>query len=726
MKIPKSSIILIITLCVIRVKCEEKAEEEFSCGRFFYRTLHLDEENDILYVGGMDRLMRIDAKNVSNADCERDTMHLEANNVANCVSKGKSRDYDCRNHIRVIQPIGDGDRIYVCGTNGHSPKDQVIYSNLTKLARHEFYPGIGDGIAKCPFDPEDNSTAIWVETGNPGEHPAIYSGTNAEFTKADTVIFRGDIFDPETGRREYTFKRTLKYDSHMLDKPDFVGSYDVGEYVYFFFREMAVEYMNCGRNIYSRVARVCKRDTGGKNILNQNWATYLKARLNCSIPGEFPFFFDEIQDVYKADYDDSTFHAVFTTATSGVKGSAICSFRLEDLERTFDGKFKEQATSTSMWLPVPLASVPEPRPGTCVPDTRELPDTVLNFIRKHPLMDGNVPQDVNGPPPFYARDVTFTKITVDQIIATTSSRRYGGRTTQQFIIYYAGTVDGKIYKVSRWLDARSQQYKSKLIDIFEATSNGEPVRAITISRENKMMYVASDSSVRQYRLFSQCTERHKNCVQCAADPYCGWNREQGVCQSASDVTAHLLQDPTGHAEGICEASIARKKMTANFGASVHLSCELRSLPFEEKSEASISWYHYDLNGKRKKIHENMVSKDKHVFTQENGLVILGMTEADAGRYDCRMGRDTISTYSVSVDMGRCSAPTQATDYQKAYSAWCNEFQKYKTSLREWEGRRRDTQCPNNISTVINGNKKKQSSVNLVHGVRSDDSSNYIY
>jgi hypothetical protein len=55
----------------------------------------------------------------------------------------------------------------------------------------------------------------------------------------------------------------------MLDKPDFVGSYDVGEYVYFFFREMSVEFMNCGKTVYSRVARVCKRDTGGKNILNQ-------------------------------------------------------------------------------------------------------------------------------------------------------------------------------------------------------------------------------------------------------------------------------------------------------------------------------------------------------------------------------------------------------------------------------------------------------------------------
>lgn len=80
-----------------------------------------------------------------------------------------------------------------------------------------------------------------------------------------------------------------------VSEPNFVGSFDVGEYILFFFRETAVEYINCGKAVYSRVARVCKRDTGGKNILSQNWATYLKARLNCSIPGEFPFYFNEIR-----------------------------------------------------------------------------------------------------------------------------------------------------------------------------------------------------------------------------------------------------------------------------------------------------------------------------------------------------------------------------------------------------------------------------------------------
>ena len=36
------------------------------------------------------------------------------------------QDFDCRNHIRVIQAMGDGNRLYVCGTNAHHPKDWVI------------------------------------------------------------------------------------------------------------------------------------------------------------------------------------------------------------------------------------------------------------------------------------------------------------------------------------------------------------------------------------------------------------------------------------------------------------------------------------------------------------------------------------------------------------------------------------------------------------------------
>jgi hypothetical protein len=61
----------------------------------------ISRAQDTLYVGAMDRLIRVSsASNLSATDCEMDSIYMEATNVANCVSKGKSRDYDCRNHIR--------------------------------------------------------------------------------------------------------------------------------------------------------------------------------------------------------------------------------------------------------------------------------------------------------------------------------------------------------------------------------------------------------------------------------------------------------------------------------------------------------------------------------------------------------------------------------------------------------------------------------------------------
>lgn len=77
------------------------------------------------------------------------------------------------------------------------------------------------------------------------------------------------------------------------------------------------------------------------------------------------------------------------------------------------GKFKEQASSNAAWLPVLNAKVPEPRPGTCVSDTQTLPDAVLNFVRKNPLMDKAVDHEFSNPV-FYKRDIFLTKLIVDK------------------------------------------------------------------------------------------------------------------------------------------------------------------------------------------------------------------------------------------------------------------------------------------------------------------------
>lgn len=43
--------------------------------------------------------------------------------------------------------------------------------------------------------------------------------------------------------------RSSQYNSKWLNDPQFVNSFEAGEFVYFVFRETAVEYINCGKVI---------------------------------------------------------------------------------------------------------------------------------------------------------------------------------------------------------------------------------------------------------------------------------------------------------------------------------------------------------------------------------------------------------------------------------------------------------------------------------------------
>lgn len=81
------------------------------------------------------------------------------------------------------------------------------------------------------------------------------------------------------------------------------------------------------------------------------------------------------ESIYKVPGASGKFYTTFTTAMNGLMGSAICIFTVDDIQAAFNGKFKEQATSSSAWLPVHTNRVPEPRPGVCVNDTETLPGT---------------------------------------------------------------------------------------------------------------------------------------------------------------------------------------------------------------------------------------------------------------------------------------------------------------------------------------------------------------
>ena len=86
--------------------------------------------------------------------------------------------------------------------------------------------------------------------------------------------------------------------------------------------------------IFSRVARVCKSDQGGPHKFRDNWTSFLKTRLNCSIPGEHPFYFDEVQAT-SGLIDGHLVYGVFTTPDNSISGSAICAFSLKDITQRY-------------------------------------------------------------------------------------------------------------------------------------------------------------------------------------------------------------------------------------------------------------------------------------------------------------------------------------------------------------------------------------------------------
>ena len=87
--------------------------------------------------------------------------------------------------------------------------------------------------------------------------------------------------------------------------------------------------------IYSRVARVCKSDQGGPHKFRDNWTSFLKTRLNCSVPGDHPFYFDEIQST-SGLIDGHFIYGVFTTPDNSISGSAICGFSIKDISKRYN------------------------------------------------------------------------------------------------------------------------------------------------------------------------------------------------------------------------------------------------------------------------------------------------------------------------------------------------------------------------------------------------------
>uniref|UniRef100_A0A671RE85 Sema domain, transmembrane domain (TM), and cytoplasmic domain, (semaphorin) 6Ba n=1 Tax=Sinocyclocheilus anshuiensis TaxID=1608454 RepID=A0A671RE85_9TELE len=402
--------------------------------------------------------------------------------------------------------------MFVCGTNAFNP----LCANYTRDTLELVGEPIS-GMARCPYDPKHANVALFAEG-------SLFTGTVTDFLAIDAVIYRSLGESPAL--------RTIKHDSKWFREPYFVSAVEWGPHIYFFFREMAME--------FNYLEKVRKKNTGrdlrccSKRVLERQWTSFLKARLNCSIPGDSHFYFNLLQStspIIRMQGRDVIL-GVFSTPSNSIPGSAVCAFDMQQLARVFEGRFKEQKSPESIWTPVPDELVPKPRPGGCAvqgsrfSSSNTLPDEVLNFIKTHPLMDEAVP--LLGHRPWIVK--TMVRYQLNTMVVDTEAGPHRNRT-----VVFLGSTRGTVLKFL--ITPSPENPYSNTNTFLEELEGYNPERcgddsvqarqplSLTLDKPSHTLLLAFHSCVvrvpvARCQLHSRCM---KNCIA-SRDPYCGWTR----------------------------------------------------------------------------------------------------------------------------------------------------------------------------------------------------------
>lgn len=581
-------------------------------GIFNYSTLLLNEKKDALYVGAREAVFELNKRNVTVKN-NKVQWKVAENPMTMCTLKGKSKERDCLNYIRVLQVV-DSERLYVCGTHAFQPQcDYLHLSNFSLDGKPE------DGRGKCSFDPSQSFTTVMVD----GE---LYSGTAYNFLGSEPIISR---YSPSQ-----SLLRT-EYSTSWLNEPSFVFADVIKEgknqadgeddKIYYFFTEVSVEYEFFGKLLIPRVARVCKGDLGGQRTLQKKWTSFLKAKLVCSMP-ELNFVFNVVHDVFilkGADWRDTVIYGVFTSQWGNVGLSAVCAYNMTAVDEVFSkGKYMQKATveqSHTKWVRY-NGITPSPRPGACINNqmrqqnissSLHLPDKTLQFVRDHPLLEDPVLPIGNGPR-LITKDVNYTQIVVERVRALDKNI---------YDVIFTGTDKGLLHK------SVVIEGEVHIVEEIQLLKSSESIKNLLLSSETHSLYAGSDSGVTQSP--TAFCSRYLVCDDCilARDPYCAWDPHSTACVNIFEVPSQrlrrLIQSLNGDADK-CPSVMARsmkeyQSVTVKPGSSAELPCLVRS------NLAQVVW---KANG------SVLTEESRFHFIGENGLLIYSVAPEDQGQYEC--------------------------------------------------------------------------------------------
>uniref|UniRef100_A0A0N5A982 Sema domain-containing protein n=1 Tax=Syphacia muris TaxID=451379 RepID=A0A0N5A982_9BILA len=471
----------------------------------------------------------------------------EAKTVKECLKKGRPEG-ECHNYIRVLAKDGIKDTL-ICGTNSYEPKCRRYEreSNGDYGRNVEFQ---AQGLS--PYDPYHNSTYL-------------RDGDMFDFSGFDALVHRRNI-----SKISDLGIRTLRGDTKSLNEPQFTGSFRDEKYVYMWFREKADQLQCCEQNIISRVARICRSDNGGPSYHSNEWTSFVKARLNCSIPGDYPFYFDQIEaiakptsGIYLSEKKPATLiYGVFGSPYAGVSSSAICAYDLEEISYVFAHSTYVRSDSNryTPWV----ESAKKYQPGVCVENSQNLSQEQVIYTRAHLLADDAIQNFFKSPVAIHSGSDRFTHISVDSQVQAVDGRYYD--------LIYVGTDSGNILKLVNLIGA-GVQTDSPTYHVYTIYATNEPIRNMALYKGDKLvisdyveanesyLIVVSDSAVLRIPP-TQCS-KFKTCYDCVLlrDPHCAWDPKTSRCIRNNGETDELKQDiVAGNASKLCTMEMRPEKL----------------------------------------------------------------------------------------------------------------------------------------------------------------------
>ncbi|XP_028814753.1 semaphorin-7A isoform X2 [Denticeps clupeoides] len=534
---------------------------------FFYHHI-----SNSLFIGGTGSVLHIDLE--KSRVVKEYPLATQGEN--NCIEES------CENTITLIEQWKDG--LLVCGTNGGNPQCWVLdpQSNSVNMSCD------GSGIA--PYISCQNSLSLTVDGELYTAAPLFKDGTSLHFRRK--LGLRADVWMYDKWVSEPTF--ISAFCAKRETDPD-------NEKMYVFFREKNLDNSPEADPWISRVARVCKVDEGGSKRFFQNiWTSFLKARLVCGVPRD-SLYFNRLQDVYviqnTLDWRKSLVYGLFSSSWNA---TAICIYSLEEIDRIF-----EQSTFKGF-----NQNIPQPRPGTCVKDSKTLPAETMNVIKEHSEMSEWI-QPIHTEHPFHSSRYRYTRILVDTTVDANKTTRH---------VLLLSTDQGVIHKILEY------DFEAFIISEtrFDVTA---PIQSMALDTQRRRLLIGFPGQV-SYLDLQNCQGYNKTCGECvlARDPYCSWTQNKctseiprgiqnivdghtNVCRKPENATTKKLSIETPPDHPRIVYSVPRYFL-------FYLSCPMDS------HHAEFTWEH----------------NEKNITCQKTGSTCLhlipSMTEGSYGSYRC--------------------------------------------------------------------------------------------